>query len=175
MKLQLAGPMPLITWCSPKRVLDDVPLNPEWLDRFEVEHDNFRVALEYLIKTGDADWGLRLGTALFRFWETREYLTEGRERIARLLALEGAAARPKLRARLLFAAAVLAGEQGDYDSARQLFEDSLETCVELNDNARSCSRAQRFGCQCSRSRRTRRRILTFREMCRDLEGHGRLR
>lgn len=50
------------------------------------------------------------------------------------LALEGTAARPKLRARLLFATAVLAGEQGDYGSARQLFEESLETCLELNDN-----------------------------------------
>jgi predicted ATPase/tRNA A-37 threonylcarbamoyl transferase component Bud32 len=108
--------------------------HPEWLDRFEVEHDNFRAALEYLIKIGDADWGLRLGAALFRFWETREYLTEGRNRIARLLALEGAAERPRLRARLLFADAVLAGEQGDYTSAQQLFEDSLETCLELNDN-----------------------------------------
>ncbi len=108
--------------------------HPEWLDRFEVEHDNLRAALEYLIKTGDADWGLRLGTALFHFWETREYLTEGRDRIARLLALEGAAARPKLRSRLLFCAAVLAGEQGNYISAQQLFEESLENCLELNDN-----------------------------------------
>jgi len=112
----------------------DVAAQAEWLDRFEVEHDNFRVALDYLIKTGDADWGLRLGAALFRFWETREHLSEGRDAIARLFALEGAAARPKLRARLLFAGAVLAGEQGDYGSARQMFEDSLETCLELNDN-----------------------------------------
>ena len=108
--------------------------HPEWLDRFEIEHDNFRAALEHLIKTGDADWALRLGTALFHFWETREYLTEGRGRITKLLALEGAAARPKLRSRLLFCAAVLAGEQGDYNSAHQLFEESLETCLELNDN-----------------------------------------
>ncbi len=108
--------------------------HPEWLDRFETEHDNFRAALEYLIQIGDADWGLRLGTALFRFWETREYLTEGRNRINRLLALDGAAGRPKLRSRLLFAAAVLAGEQGDYARAQQLLEDSLETCIELNDN-----------------------------------------
>ncbi|MGA2372748.1 MAG: protein kinase domain-containing protein [Candidatus Korobacteraceae bacterium] len=108
--------------------------HPEWLDRLEVEHDNLRAALEYLIKTGDADWGLRLGSALFHFWETREYLTEGRSRIARLLALQGAAARPKLRSRLLFSAAVLAGEQGDYTSAQQLFDESLETCLELNDN-----------------------------------------
>jgi predicted ATPase len=113
---------------------EDVVAHPEWLDRFEVEHDNFRMALDYLIKTGDTDWGFRLGAALFRFWETREYLTEGRDAIARLLALEGAAARPKLRARLLFAAAVLAGEQGDYGSAQQLFEDSLESCLELKDN-----------------------------------------
>jgi predicted ATPase len=107
--------------------------HPEWLDRLEVEHDNFRAALAYLTKTGDADWGLRLGSALFHFWETREYLTEGRSRIARLLALEGAAARPKLRSRLLFSAAVLAGEQGDYTSAQRLFDESLETCLELND------------------------------------------
>ena len=93
-----------------------------------LEHDNFRTALDYLIRTGDADWGLRLGAALFHFWETREYLTEGRDAIARLLALEGAAARPKLRARLLFAAAVLAGEQGDYGPAQQLFEESLDIC-----------------------------------------------
>jgi predicted ATPase len=113
---------------------EEAVAHPEWLDRFEVEHDNFRLALDYLIKTGDANWGLRLGAALFRFWETREYLTEGRDTIARLLALEGAATQPKLRARLQFAAAVLAGEQGDYGSAQRLFEQSLDTCLELNDN-----------------------------------------
>ena len=45
---------------------EEAAAHPEWLDRFEVEHDNFRAALEYLIKTGDADWGLRLGAALFQ-------------------------------------------------------------------------------------------------------------
>lgn len=108
---------------------------PEWLDRFEIEHDNFRAALDYLVRTGDAEWGMRLGTALFRFWETREHLTEGRDAIARLLALEGAATRPKLRSRLLFSGAVLAGGLGDFDSAKQLFEDSLETCVDLEDRS----------------------------------------
>jgi predicted ATPase len=106
----------------------------EWMDRFDLEHENIRAALDYLIKTGDADWGLRIGAALFQFWETGEHLAEGRDAIARLLALPGAAERPKLRARLLFSAAVLAGEQGDYESAKHLFEESLDTCVELNDN-----------------------------------------
>jgi predicted ATPase len=112
----------------------DIAAQPEWLDRYEVEHENIRRAIDYLIKTGDAEWGLRLGAALFRFWETREHLAEGRDAIARLLALEGAASRPKLRARLLFAGAVLAAAQGDYDSGRPLFEESLATCVKLNDN-----------------------------------------
>jgi tetratricopeptide (TPR) repeat protein len=112
---------------------EDIAAHPEWLDRFEVEHDNFRLALDYLIKIGDADWGLRIGAALFRFWETREHLTEGRDAINRVLALEGAPARPKLRARMLFAAAVLASEQGDYGCAQTMFEDSLNTCLELHD------------------------------------------
>jgi predicted ATPase len=113
---------------------EDVVTHPEWLDRFELEHDNFRLALDYLIKTGDSDWALRLGAALFPFWETREYLTEGRDAISRLLAMEGTATRPKLHARMLFAAAVLSGAQGDYGSARQQFEESLEICLHLNDN-----------------------------------------
>ena len=105
----------------------------EWLDRFEAEHDNFRSALDYLIKTSNADWALRIGAALFRFWETRDHLTEARDAIAKILALQGASARPKLYARLLFSAGVLAGEQGDYGPAQQMFEDSLETYLELND------------------------------------------
>jgi predicted ATPase len=115
---------------------EDIAAQPEWLDRYEVEHENFRLAIDYLIKTGDAEWGLRLGAALFRFWETREHFAEGRDAIGRLLALErsASASRPKLRARLLFAGAVMAAAQGDYGSARPMFEQSLETCVELKDN-----------------------------------------
>jgi len=113
---------------------EDIAAQPEWLDRYEVEHENIRLAIDYLIKTGDAEWGLRLGAALFRFWETREHLTEGRDAIAKLLELEGARTRPKLRARLLFAAGVLAAAQCDYGPARPLFEESLDTCVELDDN-----------------------------------------
>jgi|HubBroStandDraft_6_1064221.scaffolds.fasta_scaffold00834_5 predicted ATPase len=112
---------------------EDIAAQPDWLDRFEFEHENFRLAIDCLVKTGDAEWGFRMGAALFRFWETREHLAEGRNAIARLLVLEGAASRQKLRARLLFAGAVLAAAQGDYNSARPLFEESLETCVRLND------------------------------------------
>ena len=105
-----------------------------WLDRFETEHDNFRAALDYLTQSGEADWGLRLGAALFRFWEAREHFAEGRHRLAKLLKLPGQAARTKARARALFAAGVLAGEQRDYASAQTLLDESLQIDRELNDN-----------------------------------------
>jgi predicted ATPase/serine/threonine protein kinase len=105
----------------------------EWLDRFEIEHNNFRAALEWLTESGDAEWGLRLGAALFRFWEMREKFAEGRERLGKLLKLERAAAPTKTRARTLFAAGVLAGEQGDYASADALIRESLETARALED------------------------------------------
>ncbi len=105
----------------------------EWLVRLGFEHDNFRAALEWLTETGDAEWGLRLGTALFRFWEIREFLAEARDRLGRLLKLTGAAAPTKLRMRALFAAGVLAGEQGDYASADALINESQDIAHELSD------------------------------------------
>ena len=105
----------------------------ERLERFALEHDNFRAGLEWLIETGDAEWGLRLGAALFRFWETREYLAEGRDRLGKLLKVAGAAAPTKARARVLFAAGVLAGEQGDYASADVLIRENLDIARQLRD------------------------------------------
>jgi predicted ATPase/serine/threonine protein kinase len=105
----------------------------EWLGRFALEHDNFRAGLEWLTETGDAEWGLRLGAALFRFWELREYLAEGRDRLGKLLKLAGAAAPTKARARALFAAGVLASEQGQYGSADALFSENLDITRQLRD------------------------------------------
>jgi len=105
----------------------------ERLERFGFEHDNFRAGLDWLTETGDAEWGLRLGAALFRFWEMREYLTEGRDRLGKLLKLAGAAPATKARGRALFAAGVLAGEQGDYLSANALIGESLNISRLLGD------------------------------------------
>jgi predicted ATPase len=105
----------------------------QWLEACTLEHDNFRLALEWLTETGDAEWGLRLGTALFSFWEAREYLAEGRDALSKLLKLAGAAAPTKIRARALFAAGVFAAEQGDYDSAHAVTEESLAIARQLGD------------------------------------------
>ncbi len=109
------------------------PTQTDWIKVFELEHDNFRAALAWLTKTGDVDWGLRLGAALFQFWETKEHLSEGRDVLVKLLSLEGSGARSITRARALFAAGVLAGELGDYPGAQALGKESLEIARELDD------------------------------------------
>jgi predicted ATPase/serine/threonine protein kinase len=104
-----------------------------WVDRLEVESQNFRAALEWLIETGNAEWGLRLGVALFRFWERRERLTEARDWLGKLLKMPGAAAPSSLRVRALFSAGVLASEQRDYPVAMQLLTESVELARQLQD------------------------------------------
>ncbi|PYX28432.1 MAG: hypothetical protein DMG77_15680 [Acidobacteria bacterium] len=105
----------------------------EWLERLAIEHDNFRAALDWLTESGNAQWGLRLGTALFRFWEMREYLAEGRDRLCKLLKLAEAVPPTKARERALFAAGVLVGEQGDYPAAVALIRESLDIARQLCD------------------------------------------
>src|SRR5207302_9584433 len=105
----------------------------EWLNGLETEHNNLLSALDWLTDTGNADWALRLGTALFRFWETREYLTEGRDRLRKILNLVGEVEPTEARGRALFAVGVLAGEQGDYTSADTLIDESLKIARKLGD------------------------------------------
>ncbi|HEY2351286.1 MAG TPA: protein kinase [Candidatus Acidoferrum sp.] len=105
----------------------------DWVNIFELDHDNFRAALEWLTLHGDAEWGLRLGAALFQFWDTREHLTEARDRLGKLLNLEGAAPRTSVRARALFAAGVLATAQADHAAANPLIQESRDISRELGD------------------------------------------
>ena len=97
-----------------------------WLRCCDAEHDNFRGAIHYLITTGNAEWALRLAGALFRFWEQRDHLTEGRETLARVLAMPGAEGPTRARARALYGATVLADIQDELSTAEKL---SHEACA----------------------------------------------
>ena len=106
----------------------------DWLHRLAVERENFRAALAWLMETQNADWGLRLGCALFHFWETNGYLFEGRDALSKLLAMSGSAAPTAVRARAYFAAGALASGQGDYVAADTLTRESLKIARQLDDN-----------------------------------------
>ncbi len=104
-----------------------------WLARLDRDRDDSRAALDWLIASKNADWGLRLATARLRYWELRELFTEGRARLAALLALPGAAGASPARAKALFAAGVLAAGQRDYAAQRPLFEEALRIYRQLGD------------------------------------------
>jgi predicted ATPase/class 3 adenylate cyclase len=97
---------------------------PAWLDRLEREHDNLRAAIGWAIDQGDAEMALRLGAALWRFWQMRGHVHEGRERLRVVLAMPGAAQRPAYAA-AVEAAGGIAYWQGDFDGARAYYEEQL--------------------------------------------------
>src|SRR5262249_776383 len=95
-------------------------LNPDerlaWLARCDVEIDNFRAALAYVFDREEVDWGLRLCMGLFRFWDMREHLSEGRTRLEAILRLAGTSYM-KERARVCTFLGALSTAQGDFQSA----------------------------------------------------------
>jgi predicted ATPase/class 3 adenylate cyclase len=107
--------------------------DPRWLDRLEREHDNLRAALRWAIETGEAEPGLRIAGAVWRFWQVRDHLAEGRRRTEELLALPGAAAPSAARAKALSAAGSLAYWLHDPESVREAYEESLAIYRELGD------------------------------------------
>ena len=106
-----------------------------WLTRLEVEHDNLRAALTWTRDHGETALGLRLAGALWRFWYTRGYLSEGRGWLEGLLALaEGADnVTAAMQAKAFGGAGALAEHQGEYVRAESLYEQSLTLFRELGD------------------------------------------
>jgi predicted ATPase len=103
-----------------------------WLAQCDVEIDNFRSALDWLFETQDLDWGLRLSVALFRFWDMREHLTEGRARLQAILRLAGTS-HSQERARVSHFLGALATAQGDFPAATEFLKQSLSLYKELGD------------------------------------------
>ena len=118
----------------------------EWVDRMEQEHDNLRSALEWS-RTAKNAWDicLRLASTLGLFWEVRGYFTEGRERLATILAMEPAQGRTPARARLLARAAELAYRQSDYAATVALAGESLEIYRDVEDHQGMASMLIKLG------------------------------
>jgi predicted ATPase len=142
-----------------------------WVQRIEVEMDNFRSSLDRFEAEADAESALRLAGALGWFWEERGPHAEERRRLDAALALDGGSitARGNALGRLAVAASLMndlagaqeaaeqalsmhrrlgdawrvaddvhalgyiAAEDGKWDRARSLFEESVRLAREAGD------------------------------------------
>jgi predicted ATPase/class 3 adenylate cyclase len=101
------------------------PSQVRWLERLSAEHDNIRAALAWAEEAGELDTALRMGGALWRFWQMRGHLREARERLSRLLSLPPGSAGPEARALALEGAGGVHYWMGDMESARRYYEECL--------------------------------------------------
>ena len=62
------------------------PQQLSWLERLDAELANIRACADLGGREREAEVGLRIGAALWRYWQLRGSNTEGRERLERLLA-----------------------------------------------------------------------------------------
>jgi predicted ATPase/DNA-binding CsgD family transcriptional regulator len=105
----------------------DLARSPCWparegLDLLELEHDNFRAALDWY-RREDPSGALRLANRLTAFWSARGHFSEGRQRLGELLDLVAEDDPERIDA--MNGLAWLATDQGDFAAANALFERSI--------------------------------------------------
>jgi predicted ATPase len=105
-----------------------------WLRRFTSDHDNFRGALDWMLAHAQLDWGLRLGIALFPFWQWKEHGLEARGRLRQLAAMRGEAATAEW-AKLLMSLGILHSELAEYKDSADAFLESLAISRRLGDRS----------------------------------------
>jgi predicted ATPase/tetratricopeptide (TPR) repeat protein len=111
------------------RLAEDVESFPKstsqpWLDRLGVEYENLLAAAEWAL-VSEPPTALRLAVALGSYWDVRSYWTEGRDLLARAMAVADG---PRVAlAWGLYWSGHLAYRHGDYDSAQQFLAAGLES------------------------------------------------
>ena len=104
-----------------------------WLNQLEIEHNNFRTALDWSKSNqGISNLGLLLAGALWRFWEIRGYFSEGRAQLEAVMAANPRVSSPAY-IKALVGAGTLAWYQTDYESSTKFHEAALSMQRELGD------------------------------------------
>jgi predicted ATPase/DNA-binding CsgD family transcriptional regulator len=108
------------------------PQQVTWFDRLEVEHANLRSALAWAIAR-EPESGLRLASALNRFWDHHSHVSEGQQWLESALAADGNSS-PFLRPKALWGLGVLAINAGDYENAERFLTESEALARARNDD-----------------------------------------
>ncbi len=124
-----------LTGPDQKRLLDDLAR----------EYGNLRAAINWSVECNSVESALRLGYALWRFWQMRGMLSEGASALDRILAIPDPEGHPVLRARALEAAGGVAYWRAEMDDAARFYEASLELCRQVGDPSAIANALYNFG------------------------------
>jgi predicted ATPase/class 3 adenylate cyclase len=108
----------------------------KWLDYWDAEQDNLRAALRWAVDTGRFELAQEASGALWRFWQQRGHLSEGRRWIDEVLAEPGGARPTAARAKALTGGGGIAWWQIDHPAAQRYYGDALAIERELGDPSR---------------------------------------
>ena len=123
-----------------------------WLNRLETDHDNLRAALRWSIDRDEMEEALRLGSALWPFWDTHGYVREGRAWLDDLLAR--ARVRPpsawtpvsrRALAKVLDGAAYMRARWSEFARAGEFQAEALAVWRELGDKRGIAKALDRLG------------------------------
>ncbi len=128
------------------------PHQVTWLNRLEADHDNLRAALRRSIDRDELEPALRLGSALWPFWDTHGHVGEGHEWLDELLGRVRArlpsTATPMARrglAKVLDGAAYMRTRRSEFAKARELQAEGLAVWRELGDRRGIARALDRLG------------------------------
>ena len=97
------------------------------LDTLHVERDNIYEAISAALLAGDADVAISTAAGLWRFWQLRSHLDEGRRLLQMLDDSAGSAIPPVVRGRLSLALGSVRYWQLDYNEALSCYERAAAT------------------------------------------------
>ena len=109
------------------------PDQRRWLGRLERDHDNIRAVLDRSTAAGDGPTAIRLGFAMWRYWQKRGHLAEARRRLEAIAAAPWSRADPVLRARLMEAVGGVGWWTADLALMRPAYEEALEIWRSIGD------------------------------------------
>jgi predicted ATPase/DNA-binding SARP family transcriptional activator/DNA-binding CsgD family transcriptional regulator len=105
-----------------------------WAEQLKREYENVRVALSWVISSGQTELGLQLTKALGPFWYLQGFLREGQRWLKAALANKDTVP-VSTRAKGLSTSAFIALHQGDYKRTIELCEEVLALPQEMVDTA----------------------------------------
>lgn len=107
-----------------------------WFDWLETENDNIRAALAWALEQQRIEAGLRIGTALYSFWQTRAYIREGHTWYERFLHQTDDSVPLAVHVNALTWSSVMASFLGDAVTATARGQEAVALCEGVGEEGK---------------------------------------